>query len=96
LLRTPRSPKHLGYLGTATIQQADVISELSCAVYSSDEEPPSWFGRYWDPAPGVELRVGGASLRLHDATDADVELVRAGPHSGTFRVVGPLRDLRER
>ena len=89
-------PKQLGYLGTATIRQADASTELSCAFYSSDEEPPRWFGRYWDPALGVELRAGPARLRLHDATDVDVEILRAGPNSGTFRAVGPLRDLRPR
>jgi hypothetical protein len=89
------SRKHQGYLGTATIRQGEAVTELNCAFYSSDDEPPSWFGRYWDPAPGVELRDGPAKLRLHDATDADVEIVRAGPRSGAFRVVGPLRNLRE-
>jgi hypothetical protein len=90
------APPHLSYLGTATIRQGEVTAELSCALYVHEDEARGWFGRYWDPTPAVALRAEQAAMRFHDATDADVELLRVAASSGTFRVVGPLRNLRER
>ena len=88
--------RQLSYLGTATIRQQDVKAELSCALYAAGDDAGGWFGRYWDPNPPVALRIGPATLRFHDATDADVEVTCVAPNSGAFRVAGPLRELRKR
>jgi hypothetical protein len=90
------APAHLSYLGTATGRQGEATAELTSALYVHEDEARGWFGRYWDPTPPVELSLGRAAMRFHDATDADVELVRVGPASGAFRVVGPLRNLHAR
>jgi hypothetical protein len=82
---------HRSYLGTATIFQSGKKSEVTAALFTTDDG--FWFGHYWNADPD-RVNSGRARIRFHDASEAEAALAAVDPDNGGFRLTSQLVELR--
>jgi hypothetical protein len=80
------------YHGSATISQGAAVVEGDCIIESVGGPlpgpDPAWSGILEDPAPEVDLVVGGAWLRLADGRECEIQVERVVARSGVTEFSG--------